>query len=94
MPVAVFRALFEIHGIDLVWLLAGPEAEPVQAMTRQLNVVLLEAVVRAVENGLQSAGKKLTPNKKARLIRLAYERCMLAGRVNTHEVRDLLSLAA
>ncbi|HET8555210.1 MAG TPA: helix-turn-helix transcriptional regulator [Rhodanobacteraceae bacterium] len=94
MPVALFRALFDEHGVDPLWLLVGPEPEPVQAMERRLDMGLLEDVVRVVEGGLHRANKKLKPDKKARLIRLAYERCMLAGEINRQEIHDLLSLAA
>lgn len=94
MPVTLFRALFELNGIDPVWLLVGPEADPVRAVERRLNLALLEAVVRVVEGGLRRAGKRLKPDKKARLIRLAYERSMHAGRADTRAIHDLLSLAA
>ncbi len=93
-PVAVLRALFELHDTDPVWLLVGPEADPVHTVERRLNVALLEAVVRMVEDGLHRAGKRLKPDKKARLIRLAYERSMRAGQPDTRAIRDLLSLAA
>lgn len=94
MPVALFRALFDEHGIDPLWMLAGPEPDPVRAMARRLDMTLLEEVLRVVEGGLHRANKQLKPDKKARLIRLAYERCVLAGEINSQEIRDLLSLAA
>lgn len=93
-PVAVLRALFERHGTDPVWLLVGPEADPVHTTERRLNVALLEAVVRVIEDGLHRANKRLKPDKKARLIRLAYERSMRAGQPDTRAIRDLLLLAA
>jgi len=34
MAVAVFRALFEVHGIDPAWLLVGPGDRPVMAPRR------------------------------------------------------------
>ncbi len=93
-PVAVLRTLFELHGIDPGWLLVGPEPDPVRAVERYLNMALLEAVVRVIEDGLRRADKRLRPGKKARLIRLAYERSMRAGQPDTRMIRDLLSLAA
>lgn len=94
MPVALFRALFEVHGIDPIWLLCGPESDPVRALERRMDAALLEAVVRVIEEGLRRAGKRLRPDKKGHLIRLAYQRCALAGRADARELRDLLSLAA
>lgn len=94
MPVVLFRALLDVHGIDPTWLLRGPEPVPVHALECHLDMALLEAVVRVIEEGLHRAGKRLRPDKKAHLIGLAYRRCALAGRVDAHEIRDLLSLAA
>lgn len=93
-PVAVLRTLLELHDIDPVWMLMGPEADPVHVADRRLNMAILEAVVRVVEDGLHRAGKNLKPDKKARLIRLAYERSTRAGEADTRAIRDLLSLAA
>jgi transcriptional regulator with XRE-family HTH domain len=93
-PVAVLRTLFERYDIDPAWLLVGPEPDPVHAVERRLNMALLETVVRMVEEALHRAGKKLKPDKKARLIRLAYERSMRAGQPDTLAIHDLLSLAA
>lgn len=94
MPVAVLRALYEVHDVDPVWLLSGPETDPVIAQERRLNLPLLEELIRVIEEHLHQARKTLKPGKKARLIRLAYQRCMLAGQVDAAEVRDMLSLAA
>ncbi|MBN8736346.1 MAG: helix-turn-helix transcriptional regulator [Xanthomonadales bacterium] len=94
MPVALFRTLYEIRGIDPAWLLVGPEAEPVRALERQLDLELLEELMRIVEEALRRAHKTLKPAKKARLVGLAYARCIRSGQVNVGEVRDMLSLAA
>lgn len=94
LPSALLRMLFETHGIDPVWMLTGPEPDVVHAVERRLNLALLEEVVRMIERSLQRAGKKLAPDKKARLTRLAYERCMRAGKTDTLGIRDLLLLAA
>jgi len=93
-PSALLRTLLEVHGIDPVWVLAGPEPNAVHAVERRLNLALLEEVVRMVERSLHHAGKKLSPDKKARLIRLAYERCMHGGKTDARGIRDLLLLAA
>lgn len=94
IPSAVVRTLYEVHGTDPLWLLAGPGIDPVYAPERQLNLPLLEELIRIVESSLQRAHKTLRPDKKARLIRLGYEHCMQAGEIDAGRIRDMLSLAA
>lgn len=94
IPAAVIRTLYEVHGTDPIWLLAGPGLDPVYAAERRLNLALLEELIRVVETNLQRARKTLKPDKKARLIRLGYEHCMQAGKIDTRCLRDMLSLAA
>jgi len=72
----------------------GPGIDPVYAPERQLNLSLLEELIRIVESSLQRAHKSLKPDKKARLIRLGYEHCMQAREIDTGRIRDMLSLAA
>lgn len=94
MPVALFRALYEVRGIDPAWLLAGPGVTPVSTFERRLDLGLLEELERIVEDALRRTHKTLKPAKKARLIGLAYAHCMRAGKVDAGEVCDMLSLAA
>jgi transcriptional regulator with XRE-family HTH domain len=94
IPAAVVRTLYEVYGTDPLWLLTGPGTDPVYAPERQLNLSLLEELIRIVESSLQHAHKTLKPDKKARLIRLGYEHCMQAGEIDTGRIRDMLSLAA
>lgn len=94
IPAAVVRNLYEVHGTDPLWLLTGPGLDPVYAPERRLNLLLLEELIRIVETSLLRAHKALKPEKKARLIRLGYEHCMKAGKVDTGRIREMLSLAA
>jgi len=51
MLAALFRTLFEVHGIDPIWLLAGSEPDPVRAIEVRLDMTLLEEVIRVVRIG-------------------------------------------
>lgn len=94
VPAAVLRTLYEVHDIDPIWLMTGPEPGLVYASERLLNLALLEELIRAVEEALHRESKTLKPAKKARLIGLAYARCMRANKIDAGEIRDMLSLAA
>ena len=94
MPVALFKALCESYRIDPVWLLVGPGSEPVRVMARRVDGDLLEAILRMVDEWLAKHRRTLKPEKKARLVRLAYEHCGETGQVDPAHLNDMLSLAA
>jgi transcriptional regulator with XRE-family HTH domain len=94
MPVVLFRSLHDRYGVDPIWLLKGPGDAPVRASQRRIDMALLEQVIRIVEEGLLKARKALKPEKKARVIRLAYEHCAEQGAPDTARIREMLSLAA
>lgn len=94
VPVALFKTLYELHSIDPVWLLTGPGPEPVKASERRVDGDLLETLIRMIEDWLSKHRRTLKPEKKARLIRLAYEHCSESGQVDSAHLKDMLSLAA
>lgn len=94
MPVALFKTLCESYSIDPVWLLMGPGLEPVRVTTRRIDAALLETLIRMIEEWLIKNRRTLKPDKKARLIRLAYEHCSETGQVDGAHLKDMLSLAA
>ena len=67
MPAAVLKTLYEIYGIDPLWVLTGPGWTPPDGPPPP-NLDVLEAVVIAVEKHLTRSQRKLAPAKKARLI--------------------------
>lgn len=94
MPVALFKTLYETHHIDPVWILAGPGDEPIAVESRRIDGQLLEKIIEMVEEWLTKQRRTLKPEKKARVIRLAYEHCADQQGVDTAYLQDMLSLAA
>jgi transcriptional regulator with XRE-family HTH domain len=94
MPLAVLHALYARLGVDPVWIMAGPGAEPVMSGQRRVDGDLLERVVALIEEGLRKSHRTLKPEKMARLIRLAYEHCAEQGEMDKPRVAEMLSLAA
>lgn len=94
MPVALFKALYEIHRIDPVWILTGPGEEPVVVEHRRIDGQLLAKIIEMVEEWLSKHRRTLKPEKKARVIRLAYEHCADEQNVDTAHLQEMLSLAA
>jgi transcriptional regulator with XRE-family HTH domain len=94
MPVALFKGLYESYSIDPVWLLTGPGEQPIKVTERRVDGDLLEILIRMIEEWLTKNRRMLKPEKKARLIRLAYEHCSEHGEVDSAHLKDMLSLAA
>lgn len=94
MPTALFRSLTEIFNIDPLWQLTGPGEEPVLIGSRVLDINLLESVIQLVEDWLTKHRRTLKPDKKARVIRLGYEHCVVKGEIDATHLREMLSLAA
>jgi transcriptional regulator with XRE-family HTH domain len=94
MPTALFKALCETFRIDPLWQLTGTGEDPVRIGQRVLDLDLMEGVIRLIEEWLAKHRRTLKPDKKARVIRLAYEHCVAKGEIDTAHLRDMLSLAA
>jgi transcriptional regulator with XRE-family HTH domain len=94
MPVALYRALLEKFDIDPLWLLEGPGDIPIRSGERRINGELLEVIVNMIEEWLSKYRRTLKPDKKARVIRLAYEHCSEEGQIDSAHLKDMLSLAA
>lgn len=94
MPAMVLKALAEILRIDPLWMLLGPGDEPMHHTARRLDLNLLEEIVALIEGWLVRNRRSLVPQKKARVIRLAYEHCVGRGEVDAGYLREMMSLAA
>lgn len=94
MPTALFRSLCETFRIDPLWQLTGPGEDPVRIGQRVLDLDLMEGVIRLIEDWLVKHRRALKPDKKARVIRLAYEHCVAKGEIDTTHLREMLSVAA
>ncbi|TXH04464.1 MAG: XRE family transcriptional regulator [Nevskiaceae bacterium] len=94
MPTALFKTLSETFRIDPLWQLAGPGEDPVHIGQRVLDLDLMEGVIRLIEEWLSKHRRTLKPEKKARVIRLAYEHCVAKDKVDEAHVFTILSVAA
>ncbi len=94
MPTVLFRSLCESFRIDPLWQLTGPGEAPVHVGRRVLDLNLMEGVITLIEEWLAKHRRTLKPDKKARVIRLAYEHCIAKGEVDAAHLRDMLSIAA
>lgn len=93
-PTSLFRWLCDEYRIDPQWLLYGPGDEPVYSAGRLLDLELFEGVIQLIEEWLHKHKRSIKPDKKARIIRLAYEHCISSGKVDQPLVREMLQLAA
>ncbi len=93
MPVALFRALYEIYGIDPVWLLAGPGEDPVKAATRTMDFALVDTIVQCVDTELAAMGRVLKPAMRQRILRALYALSAEKGHLEPDSARELLSIA-
>lgn len=96
MPTSLFKALVENLSLDPFWLLTGP-AKKVQYLDSRrgsLDAALLEAIVALVESWLFQNKRTLKPDKKARVIRLAYEHCVELGQIDACHLNEILTIAA
>lgn len=94
VPVALFKMLLEQFRIDPVWLLSGQDFEPMYTGMRCLDVELLQNVIQLVDGWLTKHKRTMRPEKKARVISLAYEHCVENGKVDSDHLVGMLSLAA
>lgn len=93
MPVALFRALYEVHGIDPLWLLVGPGDRPLTAAARTIDVELLDRIIQRVDRHLLAARKKIKPDLRMRLLKAAYALSAERGTMDTSALDQLLAVA-
>ena len=94
IPTILFEALLRVFNIDPLWILDGKDDEPRLAGRRELDYDLLEGIIALIEEWLLKHRRALPPEKKAKVIRLAYQHCIAFGSVDAPHVRDMLTLAA
>lgn len=91
-------ALFAGSGADVNYILTGQRADgrPNETPFAHVNaddLLRLTLTIEAVEEGLEAIGRKLTPERKARLIMAAYELMMEPGEAK-NKVVELIRLVA
>lgn len=92
MPTTVLTALHAEFGIDPLWVLIGPGRDP-RKLAASAKPDVLEEVIIGVETHLQRTHKKLSPAKKARLIKVLYLQ-FRDKKVDPDQLADTVSLTA
>ena len=93
IPAIVLRTLYEVFGVDPLWVLTGPGWVPAD-VPLQPNLESLEAVVIAVEKHLARSRRRLVPAKKARLIKMLYLHYRDRSGIDDDHVGEMIQLAA
>ncbi|MBS0576441.1 MAG: helix-turn-helix transcriptional regulator [Proteobacteria bacterium] len=92
-PVALFRALFEQHGIDPIWMLSGTEPTPQRAAARALDFDLVERIDRLIDAYLTRARKKMKPTQRARVRRALYMLSLEGSSLSATQVEHIIGVA-
>ncbi len=93
MPVALFRALYAVYGIDPIWMLDGPSNHPLKAAHRTMNFALVDELYQWLDTELSRANAKLRPSARIRLLQAAYVLSAEHGRMNQVELAALFTVA-
>ena len=92
-PVALFRGLFEQHGIDPIWLLSGTDDVPQKAAVRTTDFALVERITRQIDARLAALRKKMKPEQRVRVLRALYALSLERGQLSDSEVEQVMSVA-
>lgn len=87
------KALYEMFGVDPVWLLSGPGNDPRSIKTPTRADLLVEIIIK-VEQHLAKNRLKLPLEKKARLIALLNQYIQLKGKVEDDHIEHVLSVSS
>ena len=91
-PAALLTALQANYNIDVNWILSGPGDTPVSLAERPIDGSRLELIVELIEQWLLERKKSLSPQKKGRLVRLAYEYGARSGDLDQTHLKNMLEL--
>lgn len=92
-PAGLFKAIYDLYGIDYLWLMSGTDPEPQQAGVEGVDFKLIAAIVTELERQLATLGRKMKDEHKARVIRALYQLGREHGRVTAEAVSNVLQVA-
>ena len=73
-PDAEYLSKIAGAGVDIAYVLTGRRAIPAQAIAQLgANLELLQVCLAGVEEGLESTGRVMAPDKKAQLVAMLYD---------------------
>ncbi len=93
-PMAVFRGLYELYGIDPGWLLSGIEGVPVKASTKEIDFALVERIITQIDTKLKERSKKLKPKQRILVLKALYAIAVDQGKTCDADVDRILAVAA
>ncbi len=91
-PAGLFKAVYDLYGIDYLWLLSGTDPEPQQAGA-EVDFKLIVRIVEELERQLAALGRALKPEHKARVIRALYQLGLEQGGVTKEAVAGVVDVA-
>lgn len=91
LPAQAIKALHDQFGVDPIWLLSGPGADPHKPLSR---LDLLRDIIIKVENHLTKHRLRLAPEKKARLVILLYQYLQLKDSVEDQDIEHSLAVSS
>ena len=92
-PAGLFKALYDLYGIDYLWLMSGTDPEPQQAGIEGVDFRLIATIVTELERQLAALGREMKPEHKARVIRTLYQLGREHGQVTREAIASVVELA-
>jgi len=93
VPTGLIKALYDLHGIDPVWLMSGTEAQPQKARTGTVDFKLVDMIVLALDRELEAVGRQMRPEHRARVIKALYQLGIEQGRISQEIVSNVVAVA-
>ncbi|KAF1723474.1 hypothetical protein CSC76_15300 [Pseudoxanthomonas mexicana] len=93
VPTGLVKALYDLHGIDPVWLMSGTDEAPQKARQAGIDFQLVDKVVAALDRELGKVGRKMRPEHRARVMKALYQLGVEQGRISPEIVADVVAVA-
>lgn len=92
-PAGLYKAIYDLYGIDYLWLMSGTEPEPQKAGVEGMDFRLIATIATELERELAARGRKMKQEQKARVIRALYQLGKEHGRVTRDAVVNVVEVA-
>lgn len=93
LPTGLVKALYDLHGIDPVWLMSGTDPQPQRVQAGLVDFKLVDAVVSALDRELAAVGRQMRPEHRARVIKALYQLGLEQGRISQEIVSSVVAVA-
>lgn len=92
-PLGLFKSIYDLYGIDYLWLMSGTDPEPQPAGVEGVDFRLIATIVTELERQLAALGREMKPEHKARVIRTLYQLGREHGQVTREAIASVVELA-